>query len=427
MNKRYLRLFIGVLLIILGICLLVHNLKGDNEPMKPDRPTVNLTNNFDFKIINEVKQYNDNYMISPLSIAYALDMLKQGANDNTRKQIEDVLENYDLPKTVNIKDRVSIANLLFVNEKNKKDINEAYIKMLQKEYSSDLMFDKLQTPEKVNEWISRKTFEMIPDAIKVMDPNTVLGLANAIAIDVKWKNTLECDSTRERDFTLSDKTKMKTPMMSGSNDVVYIESKNAKGIIKDYMNYDITTGKETYEQNENTISLEYIAILPNGDLDDYLKTFGKEELELLLSNKKSSNAKLDINYNLPKYTYDFDYDKVKQSLYNLGITDAFDPVNARFKNMVNDDSELNLYVNEVLHKSHIEVNENGTKAAAVTVIMLRDGMAIMDEDIKVINITFDKPFLYIIKEKNKDNIWFYGTVYKPMDFKDNPKCEVSYE
>ena len=110
----------------------------------------------------------------------------------------------------------------------------------------------------------------------------------------------------------------------------------------------------------------------------------------------------------------------------MGLTDAFSQL-ASFKKMKNEDSKLQLYVNDALHKSHIEVSENGTKAAAVTVIMLRDSAMPYEEEKEEINITFDKPFIYIIKEKESDNIWFYGTVYKPMDFKDNPKCEIDYQ
>ena len=268
---------------------------------------------------------------------------------------------------------------------------------------------------------------MINDAVQTLTPDTVLGLANAIAIDLEWANQFECNNTTKHEFNLIDGTKMETPMMNSSNDITYIESDNAKGIIKEYKRYSAKTGEATYDpEDKDAITLEYIAILPNTNIEEYKKVFNAEELNKLLSNKKTSNYKLDINYHLPKYTYDFDYSGFKETLVRMGLTDAFSQL-ASFKKMKNEDSKLQLYVNDALHKSHIEVSENGTKAAAVTVIMLRDSAMPYEEEKEEINITFDKPFIYIIKEKESDNIWFYGTVYKPMDFKDNPKCEIDYQ
>lgn len=422
MNKKYIILLITIILIC--ACLFIFLRKENVKPMNKSDNGNNTS--FDYKMINEInKTQTDNFMISPVSIAYALSMLKEGATENTKNELDNVLDNYKLPQIPNIKNRISLANLLFINNKYKKDINKSYIKLLQDGYNSDLMFDSFNSPEKINDWISDKTFKMIPKAIDSISPSTVLGLANAIAIDVKWMNEFECDNTREKEFTLINDEKMTTPMMHSSNDVTYIESDNAKGIIKDYKVYNTLTGEESYEEDKNNISLEYIAILPNTNIEEYKNTFNKEELNKLLSNKQYANNKLDIYYSLPKYTYDFDYQGFKEALINMGIKEMFTPV-ASFNKMKNEESKLQLYVSDAIHKSHIELNETGTKAAAVTVFMLKDGAMPFEEEKKIINISFNKPFIYIIKEKESDNIWFYGIVYKPMDFKDNPKCEVEY-
>ena len=422
MNKKYIILLITIIFIC--ACLFIFLRKENVKPMNKSDNGNNTS--FDYKMINEInKTQTDNFMISPVSIAYALSMLKEGATENTKNELDNVLDNYKLPQIPNIKNRISLANLLFINNKYKKDINKSYIKLLQDGYDSDLMFDSFNSPSKINDWISNKTFKMIPKAIDSISPSTVLGLANAIAIDVKWMNEFECDNTREKEFTLINNEKMTIPMMHSSNDVTYIESDNAKGIIKDYKVYNTLTGEESYEEDKNNISLEYIAILPNTNIEEYKNIFNKEELNKLLSNKQYANNKLDIYYSLPKYTYDFDYQGFKEALINMGIKEMFTPV-ASFNKMKNEESKLQLYVSDAIHKSHIELNETGTKAAAVTVFMLKDGAMPFEEEKKIINISFNKPFVYIIKEKESDNIWFYGIVYKPMDFKDNPKCEVEY-
>ena len=184
------------------------------------------------------------------------------------------------------------------------------------------------------------------------------------------------------------------------------------------MKYDTKTNEVVWEENENTVALEYIAILPNKDITEYLKTFNANELNNLLKTKKSSDSKTDINYSLPKYTYDYTYEEFQTMLNQLGMTDAFNGSLANFKKMVNEDSELELFVSKSIHKTHIELSESGTKAAAVTVFILDKNTAFIEKK-EVINIEFNKPFIYIIKEKNSNNIWFFGTVYEPIKWEDN--------
>ena len=417
-----------ILYIILIICLLTITIlivlqKKGSDSIKKINPVSFENENFDFKMINKANESNnENFMISPISIAYALEMLKQGASSNTKVQIEKALNNYSLPSIINIKDKISISNLLFINNDNKNDIKESFIKLLQEKYNSDLLFDDFTTADNINNWVSEKTFKMINKAVDNINPLTVLGLANTIAIDVEWKNQFECSNTKSKVFTLNDGTKMNTPMMSSKNDVIYIENDNAQGIIKDYKNYNIKTGEIQNDQNEDTISLQYIAILPKTNINDYLKGFNKDELNNLLSNKKEANENLDIKYSIPKYTFDYDFKNFKQSLINIGINDMFDQNLASFNNIKKDDINLNLYISDAIHKSHIELSESGTKASAVTIFLMRFNSIPVQKN-ETINIEFNRPFIFIIKEKNSDNIWFYGNVYKPMDFKDNKKCE----
>ena len=214
-------------------------------------------------------------------------------------------------------------------------------------------------------------------------------------------------------------------MMHSNEDVYYIESDKAKGIIKDYKMYDKTTGEVVYDKsnNNNVIELEYIAILPNDDLKEYIDNLDNTEFGKLTASKRKSDDKLTINYSIPRYTYDFNYDRFKNSLVNLGAKDMFNPATADFRNMVNEKSNLKLYVSQAIHKSHIEFSENGTKAAAVTALIMDKATAFIEEQ-EIINIEFNKPFLYIIKEKNNDNIWFFGTVYKPDKWDGNKNCDI---
>ena len=419
-KSKMIIIIIALLLIIGSLLIYKKTIKKDNETVNPKIVDVKNDLGFDYNVIRETNKLvkNQNYLISPLSMAYALSLLSEGAKENTKVQIDKALNNYQLPKLINIKDRISIANLLFIKSMYKNDISNKFINTLQSKYYSDLIFDEFNTPDKANQWISDKTYKMINNAIDELSNDFVLGLANTIAIDVEWKNKFECYNTSSKDFTKIDNSIMKTAMMRNENDVYYIENSNAKGIIKDYSIYDTKTNKVVYEENENTVALEYIAIIPNKDINEYLSTFDEKELNDLVKTKRQSDSKRDIIYYLPKYTYDYTYDNFSNMLNALGIKDVFNPYKSNLKNMLNNNSDLELYVSKSIHKTHIELSENGTKAAAVTAFIVEKNSISLDEKEKI-KIEFNKPFIYIIKEKNSNNIWFFGTVYEPMKWEDN--------
>jgi serpin B len=367
--------------------------------------TNETTNNeFDYKIIKKVNSgYNDNYLISPLSMGFALSMLNEGAAGITREEIDNLLGNYQLLRVNNIKDRIGIANALFINNIYKKDINKDYKDKLESRYGAELIYDNFNGPKTVNNWVNKKTFKMIPNALERLDNSNVLVIVNTIAIDLEWKKAFDEDNTRKQDFTLIDGSKMNSAMMHESNNVSYIKSDRAQGIIKDYKSYD-------EESN-----LEYIAILPNGDINEYINNFDNEEFDKLLDSRRQADDKrLVVNYALPKYTYDFDYKNFKNDLISLGMVSAFGN-KANFSDI---SETVGMYVDQAIHKTHIEVSEKGTKAAAVTAITTKEFSAAVG-DPTVINITFDKPFIYIIKDRRYQNIWFFGVVYKPMKWEDN--------
>ena len=375
---------------------IVHVIAGQNGTQRD--------NEFDYKIIKKVNSgYNENYLVSPLSMGFALSMLNEGAYGVTREEIDNLLGNYQLLSVNNIKDRIGIANALFINNIYKKEINKEYKDILESRYGAELIYDNFNGPKTINNWVNKKTFKMIPKTLDRLDNSNILVIVNTIAIDLEWKKAFEKDNTRKQDFTLADGTKMDSAMMHESNNVTYIKSDKAQGIIKDYKSYD--------EESD----LEYIAILPNGDINEYINNFDSEEFDKLLSSVRYADGKsLTVNYGLPKYTYDFNYKNFKNDLISLGMESAFNE-KANFSNI---SETVGMYVDQAIHKTHIEVSEKGTKAAAVTAITTKEFSAAIDNS-EVININYDKPFIYIIKDSRYKNIWFFGVVYEPMKWEDN--------
>ena len=405
MNKKRLIIILSSIVLTLAVILLCIHFLGERQTIVQVIAGKESNNEFDYKIIHKVNESSDsNYLVSPLSIGYAFSMLNEGARGNSKKQIDEVLDSYQLLRVNNVKDRIGIANALFINNKNKKFINKYYINKLDKEYGAEIIFDKFNSPKNVNEWVNKKTFKMIPSALNTLDPSVVLVLVNTVAVNLEWEKEFNKENTHSQVFTKVNGTTIESAMMRSSNDVKYIKSDKAQGIIKNYKTYD------------DSSDLEYIAILPEGDIKEYVNNFDNKEYEKLLNSQRNGDGEqLTVNYQLPKYNYDFKYENIKKDLYDLGIKDVF----GTDSNLKGISDELNLYVDEVVHKTHIEVEEKGTKAAAVTAITVKNFSAAVDKDHEVINIDFDKPFVYIIRDRKYKNIWFFGVVYEPMKWENN--------
>lgn len=396
MKKKQTILIISIIIVIMIILsmICVKLLMQKTSPLTDGKADENIS--FDYKIIKEANINNENYLISPLSIGYALKMLNEGAKNGTKIEIENVLDNYTIPSIDNIENRIGIANALFIKDLYKDYINEEFTSKITTDYNAEILYDKFVNPDILNTWVKNKTYNMIPKTVEELSEEFVMGIVNTIAIDAEWKNEFKCNNTNKRDFTKEDGTIVESVMMNTDSVTSYFENKNAKGIVKDFKPYGNT-------------NLEYIAIMPNGNLEDYINNFNNNTLNSLLkTTSKYSNKKVYLS--IPRYTYDYNFDKLKDSLKDLGINKVFDQSESNLKNII-DSNEINLYLSQAIHKTHIEFSEKGTKAAAVTAMIIYESSGIETE--KPINIEFNKPFMYIIKDKNTDNIWFFGTVYEP--------------
>ena len=136
----------------------------------------------------------------------------------------------------------------------------------------------------------------------------------------------------------------------------------------------------------------------------------------------ASETKDGVEIYMPRFSFEYDLE-LRQDLINLGITDAFDEGTADFSNMAELQAGENLYVGDALHKANIDFTEKGIKAAAVTLFIMKTNAIIMEEPKEPETIRIDKPFLYLIKDKNTDEIWFVGTVYQPNSWEEETSNE----
>lgn len=362
--------------------------------------------NFNLKFLKTINNnYKENYLVSPYSVKAALSMLREGANGETKQEIVNLLENNEF-KIIDNKD-VKIANAIFIKDIYKDKIKTDYTNLLSNKYNSEVKYDSFKTPDVINSWAKEKTDGMIPKVIDRVDPNFVIALANAIAIDVKWNYEFECDSTAEEEFYEDNKTTKKVEMMHNeykTEDISYIKEENLSGILL------------PYKENEDN-SLEFIALLPSGSIKDYIEKLSFEDLKNIDTKWQTASSKKRINLSLPRFKYEFSLDNFEEVLKVMGVKSAFASNKADFTNIMNkEDMNSNLYISDAVHKSYIDLNEKGTKAAAITYFGMKDN-AIVLGDYENIDIKFNKPFLYFIRDKKTKEILFAGTVYQPNEWK----------
>lgn len=350
----------------------------------------------------------ENYLISPYSIEVALNMLKEGAQGETKEEIEKLVGIRDL--NIN-NDNVKIANALFVKSLYNKIIENNFKNKLQEKYSSEILYDEFKTPDIINNWVNNKTNGMIEKILDDISLDFILGLANAVAIDAKWSSSFECNNTTSEKFVTATGRKINVEMMHQS----YLY--NAKYLVDDELKGVLLP----YEEG-----LEFIGILPNETLENYIKKLDINLLNEKIDNFEEATDKKRLSLSIPRFTYNYDLSDFKEILISIGITSAFNSELANFNSIItksnmNKNGINNMYVSDAIHKTYIDLNEKGTKAAAVTYFGIKANSAVLD-NYKEVKIEFNRPFIYMIRDKESKEILFFGSVYEPNIWKSST-CE----
>ncbi len=421
MKERKKLIFCIVLLVILiGVVGVVTFMVTRNKESKNNNTnTSNSETNTEYpenKELNDVKiddfsysflkleDNKENFIYSPLSIKYALYMLREGADGNTKTQLDELLKDTTITKYKNIDKVLSLANSVFIKNTYKEKVYDSYINTLKDNYDAEVIYDPFEDASAVNEWISEKTFDIIKNMLDdsiFKNPDLEMILVNALAIDMEWSRKFDGANTHSAEFTKANGETMDVAMMS---DQMYSGS-----YLKDD---DYTIVSLPLREYEGT-SLEFVAVLPEKeDLHSFITSDDfNSKLENALKSTKSMSYDKDYYVRLPRFKYNKGTSLV-EDLKKLGVTDAFD-YSANFSKI----AKTELMVGQVLHKADIVLSERGIKAAAATVITLED-KAMIEDPRESVYLTFNKPFMYIIRDTKTNEIWFVGTVYEPLKWED---------
>lgn len=381
--KRKEMLFIIGALLICSIFLLtgyiVHNKKGSGT--KPNI-SLNKNNKFDYKFIKEIDS-NDNSLVSPLSMAYLLSMIQSGAKGNTLNELNIALDNYDLQPMENIDSKISMANSMWINNKYKNDINNTFATALKINYHSEVLYDEFINADNINKWVSEKTYNMINELFpsdSVNSVDTIMALVNAIGINFKWDEEFDCNKTTMGNFL------DKNVYMMNSNEK-YLESDYYTGFIKDY------------EKLSDNSQYEFIGLLPKKDIQDVINNISNDVI-------KNSITESEAHIQIPRFKYNYEVGNLKNKLNALGINDMFIEGVANFDGIAKD-----IYVSKIVQKTYIDFMESGTKAAATSGAIF-DSNSVSEEK----SVIFNKPFVYLIRKKGSNNIYFIGIVNTPIEY-----------
>lgn len=396
MKKKQISIIITLMIISIIILTLIFFRIIYSNLEEPNLDNSSTNSSFDYSLIKETnKNKNSNYLISPYSIKTVLSIIKDGADNSSLKELNDVMGNFRRANIIS-KNVIGDANLLLINKEYKDEINKNYVNKIEKNYDAEIKYSNI-TPNNINKWVDNKTNHMIPTLVDSVNPETIMAIINAISMKASWDSEFDCKNTHISEFNTIDGSIINTIMMV-SNDAQYIEDDTAKGIIKKY---------KTYKNDDHKkVNLEFVAIMPNDGIDSYIENFNNEEFRNLLSTKDKYKNE-DVSLKLPRFKYNYNFNNLMNVLINMGIKSIFNEKTADLSKMTESNSK-DLYIGSIKQKSYIEVNEKGTKASAATIATVDENAANVPIDIE-----FDKPFIYIIKQSNSDDILFFGVVYAP--------------
>jgi serpin B len=354
---------------------------------------------FALNLLNESRSEfeGDALLVSPLSAMIALAMTANGANGDTLREMEKVLGggmsienlseqlfNYTASLISTEDAKFNLANAVWVTNDKSFSINKNFVKIVENTFDADIVAADLPNSIKdINDWAKKETFGMIPSILNEgdLDADTVMVLLNALALDALWAK--QADSKYEcfeGEFRGIDESIQKVTYMHTKCEG-YVESKNSVGVVKSYKGGNYA----------------FLAFLPEGNVYEYAASLSGKDLLKLYDNRIKAGGNVEVSAKIPHFSFDCKIE-MKEVLKKMGLTKAFDSSAADLSG-IGVDSRGNLYVSRVIQKTHIDLDNSGTRAAAVTAATLKGEGGIMNA--KYYSVNFDRPFIYaIIDTKN---------------------------
>ena len=379
------------------------------SPVKKPAPNPAVQGNtaFALDIYGQLRTQPGNLFFSPYSISTALAMTQAGARGDTAAEMAKVLHLpapakeahaafAQLQGQVNAvqgkgKVRLTVGNALFPHENYK--FKPEYIRLVTDQYAAGVEpLDYLQDTEgartHINQWVEKRTNDKIKNLIKpgMLDPLTRMVLVNAIHFKGDWSSQFKPRFTREQPFHVTAGKRVKTPMMYQTTQARLAQTADLQMLELPYTGNDVS-----------------MCILLPRKVDGLAALEAKLDAKLL-GQLTAQARQMKVRVTLPKFKMTSEF-RLRNVLEKLGMKLAFSR-NADFSGM---DGTRNLYVYDVVHKAFVDVNEEGTEAAAATGVIINTRSAPI-----LPNFRADRPFLFLIRDKTTGSILFLGRYAQPV-------------
>lgn len=383
-------------------------LQSDEEPstVRPlteaEQHIVQADNSFGLSLFDAINASTpeENVFISPLSVSMALGMTLNGAAGDTREEMVSVLEKQNLTEEAINQSYQSLIRLLsgldesvLLNIANSIwyrqgfDVEPDFLDKNRTFFEAEIEALDFTAPESVdiiNNWVDDKTNGLIDSIIQEISSEAIMYLMNAIYFKGIWTYQFDPELTEEASFNNLSGSISSIPMMAQRSIFRYYKSDNAAFL-------DVPYGDSLYTMT---------VVLPDDPAD--INTLISDLNDGLISSIEPQLAHTEVDLFMPRFTLAYDT-KMRDVLQLMGMEKAFLSSAADFSRI---HPTTNLYISEVLHKSFIEVNEEGTEAAAVTAVIIETTS--IGPSTPVFNM--NRPFIFLIREKSSGTYLFAGKI-----------------
>ena len=338
-----------------------------------------------------------NILLSPLSVADALCLTMEGAAGETLAQIETVLGEKETMRSYfstirrESGEQLSMADSVWLRDDPALKVKDTFLAIAAEDYQAEIFsapFDE-NTRKDTNTWVEDKTDGEIQNFIDKIYDQEVMYLINTTLFDAKWQKKYENEDIRNCDFTALSGETTQVEMMY-SDEHTYLENNFCTGLIKYYT-------EEKYA---------FAALLPNEDITIYqlVDRLDSNTLHELINGRISA----EVEAGIPAFTGETKLE-LTDILPEMGMPLAFSQ-GADFSDMATYDGG-NLYIGRVLHQTRIEVNAQGTKAAAATAVVMESGA--VETSSNSYTVILNRPFVYMLIDMQQEIPVFIGVMTDP--------------
>jgi serpin B len=375
------------------------------RPMTIDAKLVEANTRFGFKLFSEILKDDAkrNVFVSPTSVALALSMTYNGASGETQEAMGKALQlqgmsqaelnrsNKELVQVLEQADskvQLAIANSLWAKEGI--SFKPDFLRRNQEFYDASvnvLDFGSPTAKNAINDWVKRNTNNKIDQIVDQINPDHIMFLVNAVYFNGTWQTPFDKKDTVEQPFFRGDGTEKKHPLMTQTGQYRYAETDQFQAVSLPYGN--------------NKFSMVIFLPKKGNSLPAFHKQLTAENWQTWMQSMRSRPGTIQV----PRFKLEYETE-LKQQLSNLGMGVAFDRLRANFAALSNQTSKID----QVKHKTFVEVNEEGTEAAAATSV----GIVATSIPLDPFTMTVDRPFICAIQHNQSGSLLFLGSIVDPQ-------------